>query len=302
MRVIRASAMGMCFGVRDALAVVRSEAQPASVTILGELVHNDAVLRELDERGFRRVAEGQRGDLPATPAVLVTAHGSSSRELSRLQAAGKNVIDTTCPLVRHVHRVAAELRDQGYRIVILGKPGHVEIQGILGDLDSAAVVQRVEDVRHYGVSRLGVICQTTLRPDLAETLIEEIRRRNPGTAIRAVDTICQPTRDRQAAAGQLLDEVDAVVVVGGKNSNNTRQLIDLARRRGVPALHVQSSADLVPSWFSPFETVGLTAGTSTLPSTIDDVHRALLALHDTSGAVPVRVGASARASDGPATS
>jgi 4-hydroxy-3-methylbut-2-en-1-yl diphosphate reductase len=278
MEVICATAMGMCFGVRDALKIVGQVEDPARVTIRGELVHNEEILADLDRRGFRAVPEAARDAIPDSPEILITAHGVSNRERQQLLTAGKTLIDTTCPLVRHVHEAAQRLHREGAFVIVIGKPNHVEVLGIVGDLERYAVVATVDEVARYDAPRLGIVCQSTTPPAEAERIRRAIEARNPGKPIRYIDTICRPTRDRQDAAAALLSQVEAVVVVGGSHSNNTRQLTRLAQERGVPVVQVRSAAELDPAWFTPYRVVGLTAGTSTLDRTIDEVHRALLAI------------------------
>lgn len=277
MRVIRADEMGMCFGVRDALKVTRQIADPQEVTIHGELVHNETVLVELQTRGFGMTPEGDR-PLPPTQDVLITAHGISERERQRLESAGKRLIDTTCPLVRRVHQAAQELADAGYHVVVVGRRDHVEVRGIVEDLESWDVVATPEEVPAWPHPRIGVICQSTTAPRVADEVREAVARRNPHADVRYIDTICLPTRERQQAVERLCGQVDAVVVVGGANSNNTRQLVALCRQRHTPAFHVQSADDLDPAWFAGCTTVGLTAGTSTLDPVIDAVHQRLCEL------------------------
>lgn len=279
MKVMRAEAMGFCFGVRDALKLTEQIPNPDSVTIHGQLIHNETVLHQLDARGFRSNEERERRPLPQTPDVLITAHGISDAERRRLEAAGKQLIDTTCPLVRRVHEAAQKLDRDGYHVLVVGRRGHVEVQGIIEDLSEYDIVQSVEEVRRYPQSRLGLICQSTTPPRTAEAIHEAIREQNPHAEVRFINTICHPTRDRQEAVRRLAQQVPAMVVVGGRNSNNTRALAELCREQGVPTLHVQSAADLDPAWFEGYEVVGLTAGTSTLDSTIDEVHEALCNLH-----------------------
>lgn len=279
MQVILAQAMGFCFGVRDALELAGELENPSQVTIYGELVHNEVVQSQLAARGYVALSETGRL-IPATPDVMVTAHGISDRERARLESAGKRLIDTTCPLVRRVHTQALRLRDQGYFVVVIGKPGHVEVQGITGDLEDFAVVARPEDVRAWPGQKLAVLCQTTTAPGSVPPILRAIEELHPGVEVRFVDTICKPTRDRQLAAQRLLGQVQALVVVGGKNSNNTKALAEMARERKIPCLHVQTTADLDPAWFEPFRNlaVGLTAGTSTPDETIRSVHNYLLDL------------------------
>lgn len=278
MKVIRAQAMGMCFGVRDALQAAARIDRTEDVTIHGELVHNPLVLVQLQDRGFPMQAESRRQQLPPTWSVLVTAHGISDRERKRLTGAGKQLIDTTCPLVRRVHEAAQQLECDGFHILLIGRPGHVEVQGIIEDLKHCDVLASVDDVRQWPHSRLGVICQSTTPPRHASNMLAKIEACNPHAEVRFINTICQPTMERQYALEALCLSVDAVVVVGGPNSNNTRQLLDLARESGTPAWQVQSAADLRPEWFDGCRCVGLTAGTSTLDETVDAVERALTSL------------------------
>jgi len=275
MQVLVADALGFCFGVRDALAAAIRTDRPDAVTIYGELVHNETVVARLAGIGLKNAGENERDHVPDTPLVMITAHGVSDRERTRLESAGKLLIDTTCPLVVKVHRAARQLSLKGRHVLVIGRPGHVEVRGILEDLASGEVVENAAAVKTYPYERLGIVCQSTTPPRLAAEVNAAIRAANPQADIRFVDTICQPTRDRQDAVVRLLPLVDALVVVGGKNSNNTRELAALCRDRGVPAFHVQSAADLDASWFRGCRVVGLTAGTSTLDETIQEVRQAL---------------------------
>jgi 4-hydroxy-3-methylbut-2-enyl diphosphate reductase len=276
MNVLLAEVMGMCFGVRDALKIMDAVSEPSAVTIHGELVHNEAVLTGLEARGFRMTSETNRRGLPSTPLVLITAHGVSNAERRRLESAGKQLVDTTCPLVRRAHEAAQKLQRDGYHVLVIGRRGHVEVQGVVEDLVSFDVIQAPEEVRRYPHGRLGIMCQTTSTADNVARVREAVAAMNPHADIRFIDTVCHPTKDHQIALERLLDQVEVMVVVGGRNSNNTRELAARCRERGIPALHVQSATDLDPAWFAGVETVGLTAGTSTLDATIREVHEALL--------------------------
>jgi len=277
MKVITADAMGMCFGVRDALARIEGIENPNSVTIYGDLVHNETVLANLRQRGFHATGEENRV-LPDTARVLITAHGVSDRARERLRTAGKELIDTTCPLVRRAHQAALDLAAEGRHVVVIGRPGHVEVRGLIGDLYSYTVIESPEAVRPLGHRRLGVVSQTTTRDDRARQILARLERLNPDADIRHVNTICQPTRRRQEALAKLIRMVDALVVVGGKHSNNTLALVERAARSGVRAMHIQSPADLEVDDFTGVGTVGLTAGTSTPHRIVEHIHRSLLAM------------------------
>jgi 4-hydroxy-3-methylbut-2-enyl diphosphate reductase len=185
-------------------------------------------------------------------------------------------VDTTCPLVSRAHRAALALHEQGYHVVVIGKPGHVEVRGLVGDLERFDVVGSVEAARAIPSKRIGIVCQTTVPPHKANSIRRAIELLNPRAEIRFVDTVCRPTKQHQKSVDDLLDQVDVVVVVGGKNSNNTRELAETCRARGLVAYQVQAADDLREEWFEGVDTVGLTAGTSTLDETIDEVHEALI--------------------------
>lgn len=275
MRVIDAAAMGLCFGVRDALAAADADPNPTGVTIHGELVHNERVLRSLRRQGYSITPEHARGGTPHTARVMITAHGVSDTERARLHAADKQLIDTTCPLVRRAHNAALRLADECEHVVVLGKPGHVEVRGLTEDLPSCDVVPDTSRARCYFVRTLGVLCQTTFPSHRAERILRALRQLNPGTTIRFVDTVCDPTRQRIAAIQDLATRVDVVVVVGGRSSNNTAELVRLCEGLGARAFHVQDSDDLDPSWFTGCRSVGLSAGTSTPDDTVRQVRAAL---------------------------
>lgn len=279
MKVIHAYAMGLCFGVRDALDYIAAVPDPANVTVYGELVHNEKVNNRLVRLGFRQLTEQRRdAALPETGSVLITAHGISDTERTRLEQAGRRLLDTTCPLVRRAHDAALQLDAEGRLVILIGRRGHVEARGLVGDLRRSEVVESPAEVCCYDTERLGVLCQTTTPDSIAGVVLERIYRLNPGKDIRFIDTVCRPTRERQQALAQMLPRVDAVVVVGASNSRNTLELVELARSRGLRAFRAQSAADLDPAWLEGCETVGLTAGTSALDETIEEVYRALLAI------------------------
>jgi len=278
MQVLRATEMGMCFGVRDALHIASQIPDPTQVTIHGELVHNAQVNNRLTQAGFRKAPEDDRQSPPETPMVLITAHGISNAERGRLRTTNTRMIDTTCPLVRRVHDAALELQAEGRHVLLIGKSGHVEVQGIVEDLNSYHVIEHSQQVERFGYRRLGIVCQTTMPTDRVAELCAQIRQDNPQADIRLVDTVCDPTKRRQRAMLDLIGKVDAVVVVGGRNSNNTRRLVQLCQRHRTPAMRVECAQDLQPEWFADVNTVGLTAGTSTLDETVDAVHQALESL------------------------
>ena len=236
MRILRASALGMCFGVRDAIALALEHADTGPLTILGDLVHNAAVLAALRDQRHRR----SRADVThvQTQTVMVTAHGASERTLASTRALGLEVVEATCPLVHVAHRAIKALVRDGYHPVIVGQRDHVEVRGLTEDLDEFDVVLDEEDVLALDAHpRIGVAAQTTQPIEQVRHLVALIRRRFPQSDVRFIDTVCQPTKQRQTAAVDLARQCDVVIVVGGANSNNTRELVNTCRRhcsRGPP--------------------------------------------------------------------
>jgi 4-hydroxy-3-methylbut-2-enyl diphosphate reductase len=210
---------------------------------------------------------------------MVTAHGASERALVQTRALGLNVLEATCPLVHVAHRAVAKLVREGYHPVIIGKRDHVEVRGLTGDLADFDVVLSSEDVdRLRERNRFGIAAQTTQPIDKVRHLVWLIGRRFPDSEVRFIDTVCQPTKQRQNAAIDLARQSDVVVVIGGANSNNTRELVATCAVSCPRVHHVQGPDDLQPEWFRESDRVGVTAGTSTPDSVIAQVEQWLAAL------------------------
>ena len=273
MKIIRAEHLGMCFGVKDAIALALETARHEPLTILGDLVHNETVLAELRAGGVRF---GQAPAEVTTPAVMVTAHGASELKMNQARRLGFKVLEATCPLVHLAHRSLAKLVVQGFHPVIIGRRDHVEVRGMTEDLADYDVVLCPEDVAGLGEqARFGVIAQTTQPIEQVRHLAQLLRDRFPLSELRFVDTVCQPTKQRQSAAVELAQQCDVVVVIGGRHSNNTHELVKTCARFCARVHHVQTADDLHPDWFLAHEIVGLTAGTSTPDSVIDQVEQQL---------------------------
>src|SRR3954454_1838781 len=269
MRILRATHLGMCFGVRDAIALALEHAEAGPLTILGDLVHNPTVLSALEAKG---VAVARDVAQVRTPTLMVTAHGTSERTLARTRALGLTVIEATCPLVRVAHRAVAALAHDGYHIVVVGQRDHVEVRGLTGDLDRFDVV--LEDADVLGLEehpRIGVAAQTTQAVEKGGHLVALIRRRFPQSDVRFFDTVCKPTKERQSAAVDMARQDDVVIVGGGRSSNDTRELVKTCARYCARVHHVETDADVRPEWLDAAAVVGLTAGTSTPDEVIDRV-------------------------------
>lgn len=267
---------GLCFGVRDAIAEAERLAQRGPLTILGELVHNPVVRERLARAGVR---EGALDRPAGTPQVMITAHGASDAARAAWRLSGRGLADGTCPLVRHAHDQLRRLVQLGCFPVVVGQPGHVEVNGLIGDFPGAIVVSSESDIAALPPDgSLGVIAQTTQPIERVHALVAAIRAARPRSEVRFADTVCQPTKNRQLALQKLIAQCDTLVVVGGRNSNNTRQLVAAAETAGRTVVHIERAAELRAEWFSRAEVVGLTAGTSTLKETVAEVHAQLSAI------------------------
>jgi len=266
-KILRATHLGMCFGVRDAINLALNQSEP--VTILGDLVHNETVLQQLRSQGVK--IQHQVADI-ATPNVMITAHGASERALDRIRERGLKVLEATCPLVHYAHRAVANLVRAGFHPVIIGKRDHVEVRGLTEDLLEYDVVLSEDDVAGLRErARFGIAAQTTQPIDRVRHLVALIQTRFPASQVRFHDTVCQPTKQRQSAAVELAQQSDVVIVIGGAHSNNTRELVATCAQYCPRVHHVQNARDLCPAWFATARTVGMTAGTSTPDRVIDEV-------------------------------
>jgi 4-hydroxy-3-methylbut-2-enyl diphosphate reductase len=271
MTITLATHQGMCFGVRDALRKTHDTAASGPVTVLGQLVHNPVIQQHLETLGVQQAPLETVGS-SATSRVIITAHGASDRNREAWRDAGYAVTDTTCPLVKKAHAALALLVAQGCQPIVIGQAGHVEVRGLCGDFPAAQVVQDEAEVDQLPFApQFGVVAQTTQPITKVQALVARLQERHPEAGIIFKDTVCQPTKDRQAAMERLCQDHDLIVVVGGRNSNNTRQLAETALQAGVKVRQVETAADLHDGWFQGVDRVGVTAGTSTLDETVQAV-------------------------------
>jgi len=273
MKILRADHLGMCFGVRDAIALARHASHAGPLTILGDLVHNETVLEELRSRGVR-IARSL--DDATTRELMITAHGASVAAIQAAKERGFAVTEATCPLVRSAHRALASLVEASCHPIIIGKRDHVEVRGMTEDLAECDVVLTGADVFEiFEHPRFGVVAQTTQPIERVEYLVGLLRWRFPCSEVRFIDTVCQPTKQRQRAAIELAIRADVVIVVGGDNSNNTRELVRTCGRHCGRVHHIQHAGELDPAWVEGAGIVGLTAGTSTPDEIVDEVKQRL---------------------------
>jgi 4-hydroxy-3-methylbut-2-en-1-yl diphosphate reductase len=283
MIVKRAAVLGRCMGVKRAVDMAKAAAAkegPEGVFTLGPLIHNPQAVSELEAAGVRALSDPELDGRVAGKVVVLRAHGVPPAQRERLQALGARLVDATCPRVLASQRKAASYAARGWKVVIAGDEGHGEVAGIAGHAPGAIVVGRPEDAsRAFGLGPdetrqpLALIAQTTIKKEEYEAIRAALAERFP--VLEVVDSICPCTEDRLAALSRLCAEVEAIVIVGGRNSANTARLLSTARELGKPAWLVETEAEL-PEEIFHFAKVGLSAGASTPERLIAEVEIALL--------------------------
>ncbi|HJO00038.1 MAG TPA: 4-hydroxy-3-methylbut-2-enyl diphosphate reductase [Nitrospinaceae bacterium] len=290
MKVSLANALGTCFGVQDAINLAMTPDFGADLTIVGQLVHNPQVNESLKKNGVSLVNDIDAMDQIKTKKVMITAHGAAETTKKKLSDAGHTVFDASCPLVMRVHKTIKSMVQKDYFPVVIGQQDHVEVKGIVGDLEDFLVINNVSDlekIEQAGKRRLGIVSQTTLQVEKAEHLVSKIRNLECVDEVYFVNTICQPTRDRQIAVRDLADQVDIMIVIGGYNSSNTKKLVQVCEEKNIQAYHIESFSQLEEGWFHNKNHVGITAGTSTPEYVINEVHEAILKIAREIEAKPV---------------
>jgi len=279
MRVVRAAKYGFCAGVRIADKKVKKFAAAGNRgAILGQVVHNERVVEEMEQLGVRTVdslAEVDDG------AIVFSAHGVPGSFHEQARSRGLKILDTTCPFVYDIHDEASVALAEGSHLVFIGDPRHREVIGYTRDLDPTRyhVLTTVAEARAVDWTRyprIKIFYQTTLNADEYEELARYLESQS--SAVRRADTICYATKENQEAAHALGRDpaVDLILVIGGKRSANTRHLWEICQRYK-PSYLIQGAADLQSEWLDRASTVGLTAGASTPDYVVDEVEQALAA-------------------------
>jgi len=276
MTVVRADTMGLCMGVKRALRIVEkalAENPDTPIYTLGPLIHNPRVVEEFRRKGVAAVEDlsrVQRG------IVVIRAHGIGPELRGQCEREGLTCIDATCPNVRRIHRNVAAHAARGFHVIIVGDEEHGEVKGIRGYAGSYAVISSVSEAETTPIpGPCIVVGQTTFKREEYLGICEALKARAP--VIEVLDTLCAATESRQESLLRLAEQVDALLVVGGKKSANTRWLHQAALGTGKPSWHIEEASD-IPREIAGFARVGISAGASTPDTTIDEVEAALLEL------------------------
>ena len=277
--VIRADVMGFCMGVKAVMRKVEGEIESGSSAPLytyGPLIHNRLVVEKLRSRGVSEIEFPEEGRASGTDhrgTIVIRAHGIHPRERERFARDGYRIVEGTCPRVLHSQKTVFKYSEMGWFIIIVGDKNHGEVRAIEGCAENSVVVLSENDALALEIpDQTLVIAQTTLSMKEYDNICRILLGKNEN--IKIIKSICPATRQRQDSLHDLIGKVDAVVVIGGKNSANTRRLYLRAQAEGIPVWHVEDVEDLPPELGS-FDRIGITAGASTPDWIIDDIEAAL---------------------------
>jgi 4-hydroxy-3-methylbut-2-enyl diphosphate reductase len=271
MKIEKAAEMGFCFGVRRAIELVQKAAQERGpLQTLGPLVHNRQVVDKLSECGVNIAAslEEVRGNI-----IAIASHGVGPDVMKQIKAQGLEVVDATCPFVRKAQVIAQRLGKEGLGVLVFGEASHSEVQAVLGwagkNASSSLEIPRFT----AQIKRLGIICQTTQNQERFANFVAGIITSDTAKfyELHVFNTICDATRKHQAAALELAKRADLMIVIGGKDSSNTRRLAEICAGTGVVTYHIETVTELDPSWVRGQRHIGITAGASTPDEVIDEV-------------------------------
>ena len=269
MEVLLARENGFCFGVKKAVELTEAAAESGRpVFNLGQIVHNPKISERLAARGVTVIKD----PADVEPGIVVIrAHGIPPALRARIAQSGHECIDATCSLVLRAQRFTKQLADEGYRVIILGTPDHPEVIGLVGfaGTDHTIVETKAEWEKLPRMKKAGVVSQSTQPPWAFKELVGHVAEISQ--ELKVFNTVCPVTIKRQNAATELAGESDVIVVVGGKNSANTRELVNLARMQGKTAYHIEHSTELEPAWLEGIDRVGLIGGCSTPMETLLEV-------------------------------
>ncbi|AEA34008.1 4-hydroxy-3-methylbut-2-enyl diphosphate reductase [Hippea maritima] len=271
MKIEIAENAGFCYGVMRAIEIAnRALKEYKSLYSFGPIIHNPQVVEEYEKKGLKVIETLDEADGP----VLIRSHGVPPKVYEDIEKRGLKVIDATCPFVKEAQRYAKQLYDEGYKVVIFGDNEHPEVKAHLGYTNyTASVINSPKTAASIKASRVGVVCQTTQSVERFGLTIGELAKRI--RELKVFNTICDATEKRQEAAKELAKRSDIMIVIGGKNSANTRKLYEICKENSRNAYHIETEIELEKNWFDGIENIGITAGASTPSYIIERVYKAI---------------------------
>ena len=261
MKITIAKSSGYCFGVRDAVNLAYDAAEKhGEVYMLGDIVHNENVVKDLEEAGAKVV--DKLDDIPKDKPVLLRAHGTIQDTWKNAKKKNLNIIDATCPLVHEIHREVKMLEDEGRKIVIIGDHGHDEVMAIADQVKNPTIISTKEEVASLKRTRkIGVVSQSTQMIENVQEIINALMMRI--VDIRFINTICFPTKRNHEQIKDLAKTSDLMIIIGSFTSANSKRLTELAKQRNKNTFQVTCASDLEIEWFENVKSVGISAGAST---------------------------------------
>ena len=278
MKVTLAKSAGFCFGVKRAVNMVYDEVEKSNEPIYtyGPIIHNDEVVKDFESKGVKLVKElSELADLPKG-RIIVRSHGISRAEYEEMENYGFTVVDATCPFVRKIHRLVDEHSFAGEYVVIIGNPKHPEVCGIRGWVngEDVSIIESIEEAESLILpedKKMCIVSQTTFNYNKFQELVEIICKK--GYDIIVLNTICNATEERQTEARQIAKEVEAMIVIGDKNSSNTQKLFEICNTECANTYYIQTSRDMDYLLLKSINNVGITAGASTPNNIIEEVSK-----------------------------
>ncbi len=276
MEVIVAKTAGFCFGVKRAVETVYEQIATAEkpVYTFGPIIHNEQVVQDLEAKGVRVIDTEEELSELRDSIVIIRSHGVGRHIYELLEKNGITMVDATCPFVKKIHRIVEEQQAAGRRVIIIGNREHPEVVGIRGwGDDRTLVVETENEIDCLPVSRdekLCIVSQTTFNYNKFQDLVEKFGKK--GYDILVLNTICNATQERQVEAKRIASEVDAMIVIGGRSSSNTRKLYEICQKECKNTYFIQTLGDFNPECVNSVRSVGITAGASTPNQIIEEVH------------------------------
>jgi 4-hydroxy-3-methylbut-2-enyl diphosphate reductase len=271
MKINLAKSAGFCFGVKRALDIALRTAAPGrKVYMLGDIVHNEDVVKQIKKAGIKKITQLGSGK---NKILLIRAHGTGLNTFRYALKRGYNLIDATCPMVKEIHKIAQNMEQKGYRIIVIGDKKHDEVHGIIGLLKNKSLV--IDNVRNIPLSKIrnikraGIVVQSTQNLDKVLEIITVLKKYIKD--LEFFNTICKPTRIKQAEIKTMPLNNEVMIIIGSKKSANTKRLYEIAKSLNKNSYWVSSKKEISPVWFRGAKRVGVTAGASTPASTIKDI-------------------------------
>jgi 4-hydroxy-3-methylbut-2-enyl diphosphate reductase len=246
------------------------------VYMLGDIVHNEEVVKQVKKRGIKKIGRLGKG---SGKILLIRAHGCANKTIKQAKKSGYTIVDATCPMVKEIHGLAKKAEKKGSRLIVIGDKKHDEVSGIVGQLSSLAIV--IDDIKHIpgGLEKIkhaSVVVQSTQNLEKALEIINALRKIIP--LIEFHNTICQPTRIKQQEIKRLPKAVDIMIIIGSKTSANTKRLFEISKSLNARSYWIDSDAQIKKEWFKNVKNVGVSAGASTPQSIIKKVVKKLRAI------------------------